>query len=103
MSATISIHHYLVLSALLFILGLIGLTLRRNLLIVFMCLEILLNAVNLSFIALARHLGTMDGHVVAFFVMTVAAAEACVGLAIIMTLYRNRGTVRTDDWNLMSG
>lgn len=103
MNQAITLDHYLVLSALLFILGLLGLTVRRNLLIMFMCIEVLLNAVNLSFVALARSLGTLDGHVTVFFVMTVAAAEACVGLAILLTVYRNRKTVRTTDLNLMSG
>ena len=99
----ITVHHYLVLSAVLFVLGLIGLTVRKNLLIVFMCIEVLLNAVNLTFIALARYLNRLEPHVVVFFVMAVAAAEAAVGLAIIITLYRNRQTVKTTDWRIMSG
>ncbi|MDO8519759.1 MAG: NADH-quinone oxidoreductase subunit NuoK [Deltaproteobacteria bacterium] len=99
----ITIHHYLILSALLFVLGLIGLTVRKNLLVVFMCIEVLLNAVNLAFVALARYLERMEPHVVVFFVMAVAAAEAAVGLAIVITLYRNRQTVKTTDWRIMSG
>ena len=99
----ITVHHYLILSALLFILGLIGLTVRKNLLVVFMCIEVLLNAVNLTFVALARYLNRMEPHVVVFFVMAVAAAEAAVGLAIVITLYRNRQTVKTTDWRIMGG
>lgn len=99
----ITIHHYLILSALLFVLGLIGLTVRKNLLVVFMCIEVLLNSVNLAFVALARYLERMEPHVVVFFVMAVAAAEAAVGLAIVITLYRNRQTVKTTDWRIMNG
>jgi NADH-quinone oxidoreductase subunit K len=99
----ITVQHYLILSAILFALGLVGLVIRKNLLIIFMCIEVLLNAVNLAFIALARHLGTMDGHVVAFFVMAVAAAEAAVGLAILVAMYKNRQTVKTTDWQMMNG
>ena len=99
----VTIHHYLILSALLFILGLIGLTVRKNLLVLFMCVEVLLNAVNLTFIAFARYLGRMDAHVVVFFVMAVAATEAAVGLAIIVSLFKNRQTIKTDDWRMMRG
>lgn len=99
----ITIHHYLILSTLLFTLGLLGLVMRKNLLIIFMCIEVLLNSVNLIFIAVARYFGRMDGHVIAFFVMAVAAAEAAVGLAIVMTLFRNRQTVKSDDWRIMGG
>lgn len=99
----ITVHHYLILSAILFVLGLIGLTVRKNLLIVFMCIEVLLNSVNLTFIALARYLNRMEPHVVVFFVMAVAAAEAAVGLAIVISLYRNRQTIRTTDWRIMGG
>lgn len=97
------LHHYLIVSGLLFFLGLTGLMLRRNLLILFMCIEVMLNAVNLTFVAIARYLGVMDGHVVAFFVMAVAAAEAAIGLAILITLYRNRGMVKSSDWRIMHG
>lgn len=99
----IGLYHYLVLSAVLFSLGLAGLLMRRNLLIVFMCIEVLLNSVNLVFVAVAAHLGTMEAHVIVFFVMAVAAGEAAVGLAIVVTLYRNRGTIKSDDWRLLHG
>lgn len=99
----ITIHHYLVLSAILFVLGFLGLTMRKNLLVVFMCIEVLLNSVNLTFIAIARYFGRMDAHAVVFFVMAVAAAEAAVGLVIVISLFRNRQTVKTTDWRIMAG
>jgi NADH-quinone oxidoreductase subunit K len=97
----IGIHHYLYLSALLFFIGAFGVLFRRNLLVILMSIELMLNAVNLSFIAFARHTGTTDGHVAAFFVMALAAAEAGIGLAILVMLFRNRTTVQADDLTLM--
>ncbi len=97
----VSLPHYLILSALLFSLGVIGVLTRKNILIIFMCIELMLNAVNLTFIAFARHLGSTDGQVFVFFVMTVAAAEVAVGLAIIVILYRFKSTVNIDSLNLM--
>lgn len=99
----ITIHHYLILSALLFSLGLIGIIVRRNILIMFMCLEVLLNSVNLTFVALARFYGLMDGQVVAIFVMAIAAVEAAIGLGIVISLFRNRQTVRAGDLNSLKG
>lgn len=99
----ITIHHYLLLSALLFCLGLIGIIVRRNLIIAFMCIEVLMNAVNLAFVALARYYKVADGHVVAVFVMAVAAVEAAIGLGIVIALFRNRQTVNTQDLTLMKG
>jgi NADH-quinone oxidoreductase subunit K len=99
----ITIHHYLIVAAILFTLGLLGIVMRRNLLIIFMCIEVMLNSVNLTFIALARYVGNMDGHVVAFFVMAVAAAEAAIGLGILVMLYRRRGTIMSSDYRLMGG
>jgi NADH-quinone oxidoreductase subunit K len=75
--------------------------LRRNSIVIFMSIEVMLNAVNLAFVALGRRLGSMDGQVIVFFVMTVAAAEAAVGLAIIISVFRNRETVNADELNLM--
>jgi NADH-quinone oxidoreductase subunit K len=75
--------------------------LRRNILVMFMSIELMLNAVNLTFVTLARRMGSMDGQVIVFFVMTVAAAEAAVGLAIIISIFRNRETVNADELNLM--
>ena len=93
---------YLVgLSAVLFTIGVAGVLLRRNTIVIFMSIEIMLNAVNLAFVALGRRLGSMDGQVIVFFVMTVAAAEAAVGLAIIISVFRNRETVNADELSLM--
>jgi NADH-quinone oxidoreductase subunit K len=88
---------YLGLSAVLFTIGVLGVLVRRNVIIIFMAIELMLNAVNLSFVALARSLGSMDGQVIVFFVMTVAAAEAAVGLAIILAMFRNRETTNADE------
>jgi NADH-quinone oxidoreductase subunit K len=88
---------YLGLSAVLFAIGTVGVLTRRNLIVVFMSIELILNAVNLSFVALARSLGSMDGQVIVFFVMAVAAAEAAVGLAIMLQVYRIRDTLNADE------
>ncbi len=93
--------YYLVIGALIFGLGVLGVLLRRNALVIFMCIELMLNAVNLTFITLSRYLESLHGQIYVFFVMTVAAAEVAVGLAIIMLLYRNWGTANIDDINLM--
>jgi len=98
---TVGLEHYLILSAVLFSIGVAGVLVRRNALVVFMCIELMLNAVNLTFIAFSRYRGDMDGHVFAFFVMAVAAAEAAVGLAIILNLFRTRKTLDVDQANLM--
>jgi NADH-quinone oxidoreductase subunit K len=92
---------YLILSAYLFTMGVIGVATRRNALIIFMSIELMLNAVNLSFLAFARFLNSMDGQIFVFFVMVVAAAEVAVGLAIILTIYRNRETVDVAELNLL--
>jgi NADH-quinone oxidoreductase subunit K len=88
---------YLVLSAVLFSIGVVGVLVRRNIIVIFMAIELMLNAVNLTFVALARSQGAMDGQVIVFFVMTVAAAEAAVGLAIILAVFRNRETTNVDE------
>ena len=87
---------YLILSALLFALGVAGFLVRRNVITVFMSIELMLNAVNLSFVAFSYRLQQVDGHIYTFFVMVVAAAEAAVGLAIILTVFKNRGTLQID-------
>ena len=92
---------YLILSGILFTMGVIGALSRRNAIIVFMCIELMLNAVNLTFITLSRYLQSMDGVLFAFFVMAVAAAEAAVGLAIFVMLYRSRETINVDEINLL--
>jgi NADH-quinone oxidoreductase subunit K len=89
------------LSGILFAIGVAGVLIRRNIIVMFMSIELMLNAVNLAFIALGRRIGSMDGQVIVFFVMTVAAAEAAVGLGIIISLFRNRETVNADELNLL--
>jgi len=89
--------HYLALSIILFVLGAAGFVFRRSIITVFMCIELMLNAVNLAFIAFSRFLGNLDGQVFAFFVIVVAAAEAAVGLAIIIALHRNRESLNIED------
>lgn len=93
----------LVLSAVLFCIGVVGVLVRRNALVIFMSIELMLNAANLAFVSFARHLGSLDGQVFVFFVMTVAAAEVAVGLAIIVNLFRLRETVFVDEINLLKG
>jgi len=97
----VTIHHYMVLSAVLFFIGVFGVLFRRNLIVIFMSIELMLNAVNLSFVTFARYTQSMDGHVVAFFIMALAAAEAAIGLAILVMIFRNRSTVQADDLSLM--
>jgi NADH-quinone oxidoreductase subunit K len=92
---------YLLLSAILFAIGVTGVLIRRNAIVVFMCVELMLNAVNLSFITFAKTNGALDGQVLAFFVMVVAAAEVVVGLAIIMTIFRTRRSASVDDASLL--
>lgn len=89
------------LSAILFSIGVVGVLTRRNAIVIFMCIELMLNAVNLAFVAFARELGQGDGQVFVFFVMAVAAAEVAVGLAIIISVFRNRETVDVADINLL--
>jgi NADH-quinone oxidoreductase subunit K len=91
----------LILSLLLFAIGAVGVFLRRNIITVFMCVELMLNAVNLSFVAFSRSLGTLDAQVLVFFVLTVAAAEAAVGLAIIIALHRHKDTLDVDAFHMM--
>lgn len=92
---------YLLLSALLFSIGAAGVLVRRNAVVVFMCIELMLNAVNLTLITFARINGTLDGQIMAFFVMVVAAAEVVVGLAIIMAIFKTRRSASVDDANLL--
>jgi NADH-quinone oxidoreductase subunit K len=92
---------YVLLAAILFVIGGVGVLIRRNALVVFMCVELMLNAVNLAFIAFARLHGGLDGQVIAFFVMVVAAAEVVVGLAILTSIFRTRKSASVDDANLL--
>ena len=97
----IGLNHYLILSAALFGIGVIGVLSRRNAIIIFMSVELMLNAVNLTMVAFSRFLDSITGQVFVFFIMTVAAAEVAVGLSIIISMYRNRKTVNVDDMNIM--
>jgi NADH-quinone oxidoreductase subunit K len=96
----IPIEYYLVLSAALFAIGVTGVLIRRNAIVVFMCIELMLNSANLTLITFASYLGNSIGHIFVFFVMAVAAAEAAVGLAIIIALFRNMQTVSIDKFNI---
>ena len=93
--------YYLLLSAMLFSIGAVGVLVRRNAIVVFMCVELMLNSVNLTLVTFSRINGTLDGQVFAFFVMVVAAAEVVIGLAIIMSIYRTRRSASVDDVNLL--
>ena len=88
--------YYIALSAILFSIGIVGVLLRRNAIVIFLSIELMLNAANLAFVAFARQLGSVDGQVIVFFVMTVAAAEAAVGLAIIIALFRHRESLNPE-------
>ncbi|MBI4211829.1 MAG: NADH-quinone oxidoreductase subunit NuoK [Deltaproteobacteria bacterium] len=100
---TITLQHYLFLSLVMFTIGMVGVVVRRNALIIFMSIELMLNAVNIAFLAFSRWSGLMEGQVAVFFVLAVAAAEAGVGLGIIVALYRNKPTVYVDDLRLLRG
>jgi NADH-quinone oxidoreductase subunit K len=93
--------NYLALSAILFVIGGVGVLVRRNAIIIFMSIELMLNAANLAFVAFARMNGNLDGQVIAFFVMVVAAAEVVVGLAILMAIFRTRRSASVDEANLL--
>lgn len=95
------LNNYLLVSAILFSIGTLGVLIRRNAIVIFMCVEMMLNAVNLTFIALSKYLGSIDGQVFVFFVMTVAAAEAAVGLALMIAFYKNRESIDVEDVTLM--
>jgi NADH-quinone oxidoreductase subunit K len=97
----IALHNYLILSAVIFAIGVIGVLIRRNLIVILMSIELMLNAVNLTFIAFSRYLGSAEGQVVVFFVMAVAAAEAVVGLAIIISVYRHRQSLDPQEMQLL--
>jgi NADH-quinone oxidoreductase subunit K len=98
---TFPLQHAIYLSLALFGLGVVGVFLRRNVITVFMCIELMLNAVNLAFVTFSRMLGALDGQILVFFVLTVAAAEAAVGLAIVIALHRNRDTLDVDAFSTM--
>jgi NADH-quinone oxidoreductase subunit K len=95
------LQHYLILSMLLFTVGAVGFIVKRNIISMFLCVELMLNAVNLSFVAFSSFLNQVDGQIIVFFVMVIAAVEAAVGLAITIVLYRNRKTLSADDTDTM--
>ena len=101
MDGFLGIEEYLVVASLLFCVGLLGVLLRRNRLVILMCLELMLNAVNLALVAFARYYGNMDGVLLTFFTITVAAAEVALGLAILVALYRKRKSIFLEDLNLL--
>src|SRR3954452_6876250 len=101
---TLSLAHYLVLGAILFAISIVGIFLnRKNLIILLMCIELMLLAVNLNFVAFSHYLGDMQGQVFVFFILTVAAAESAIGLAILVVLFRNRSTIAVDELDALKG
>lgn len=103
MPSTVTIDWYVALCAAMFALGALGVLLRRNAIIVFMSVELMLNSANLLFVAFARHLGDLDGQVLVFFVITVAAAEVAVGLALLVVIFRTKHSINIDEINLLKG
>jgi NADH-quinone oxidoreductase subunit K len=102
--ATVGLEHFLTLAAALFVIGIFGIFLnRKNVIVILMSIELMLLAVNINLVAFAAHLGDLVGQVFTMFVLTVAAAEAAIGLAIILTFFRNRGTIDVEDVNVMKG
>ncbi len=97
----VPVSYYLALSCALFAIGVVGVLIRRNAIIIFMCIEMMLNAVNLALVAFSDYYKTLDGQMLVFFVMVVAAAEVAVGLALIYVIFRNKGNVYVDELNLM--
>jgi NADH-quinone oxidoreductase subunit K len=103
MPSVVDINWYIALSGILFVIGALGVLLRRNAIILFMSVELMLNSANLLFVAFSRHLGNLDGQVLVFFVITVAAAEVAVGLALIVAIFRTRKSINIDEINLLKG
>lgn len=97
----VELNYYLLLSAFLFTVGVIGVLIRRNAIIIFMCIELMLNAINISLVAFSAYMGDITGQIFVFMVLTVAAAEAAIGLAIIISLFRNKETVNIDEINIL--
>jgi NADH-quinone oxidoreductase subunit K len=97
----VTLNHYLILSGILFSIGTAGVFLRKNLITILLSIEIMLNAVNVTFVAVGRYLGTVDGQIITFFVMSVAAAEAAVGLALVISLFRHRESLSPDAFTML--
>ena len=102
-SQAIPLDYYLVLSAILFTIGVVGVLIKRNPIVIFMCVELMLNAVNLTFVAFSRYKGNIGGQMMVIFVMAVAAAEVAVGLGILVSIFRNRTSINVDEIDLMKG
>ncbi len=100
---SIPLDYYLILSALLFTIGVVGVLVKRNPIVIFMCVELMLNAVNLTFVAFSRYQGNISGQMMVIFVMAVAAAEVAVGLGILVSIFRNRTSINVDEIDLMKG
>lgn len=99
----VPVEYYLVLSAVLFTLGVLGVLIRRNAIVIFMSIELMLNAANLAFVAFSRHFGSVDGQIFTFFVITVAAAEVAVGLTLMVAIFRTRRTIDVNDLSTLRG
>ena len=99
----VPITYYIVLSTVVFLIGVVGVLIRRNIIIILLSIELMLNAANINFVAFSHYLGNINGQIFVFFVLTVAAAEVAIGLAIIIALYRRKGTVNIDDIHVMKG
>lgn len=99
----VTVNYYLALSATLFVIGALGVLVRRNPLVIFMSIELMLNSANLAFVAFSRAFGTLSGQIFVFFVMTVAAAEVAVGLALIVAIFRTKHTINVDEMNSLKG
>jgi NADH-quinone oxidoreductase subunit K len=99
----ITVTHYIALSAVLFLIGVVGVLIRRNAILIFMSVELMLNAANLAFVAFARHFDRLDGQIISFFVMTVAAAEVALGLALIVTIFKTKHSIDVDEISSMKG
>jgi len=99
----ITVTHYVALSGILFVVGVLGVLIRRNAILIFMSVELMLNAANLAFVAFARYYDQLDGQIITFFVMTVAAAEVAVGLALIVTIFRTKLSIDVDEISTMKG
>jgi NADH-quinone oxidoreductase subunit K len=99
----VTVEWYVILSAILFTIGALGVLIRRNALIIFMSIELMLNSANLAFVAFARHFNDLDGQIFVFFVITVAAAEVAVGLALVVTIFRTKKSINIDEMNMLKG
>jgi NADH-quinone oxidoreductase subunit K len=98
---TVPIHYYLILSAFVFLTGLVGVLVRRNIIVILLCIELMLNATNINFVAFAEYLHDLGGQIFVFFTLTVAAAEVGVGLAIVVAIHRSKDTINVEEFNLL--